>query len=474
MQMCVALKKMNSSLLKYGFKSETKFSMIALAIITGLIANSLPTRAEDVVSLDKLRAESLNNPTDYNKSLAYARAAISAREYEAAIVVLERLLFYSPNLASIRFQLGNLYARLGAYAMAAYYYETTLSSGKIDDDMRMRAEAYLGLSRKEVAPDKFSGSVQFGYQYKTNPASVPSNYTTLPTELEKYKTGGRNSLYALGQFSYRHDFATGRGDRFELDAQAYTSKQFEISELDFAAISVKAGPRIVLTPNSFGGISLRPFIATDQSWLNGKTYASMNGVGASIGIPINITTYVEPGVEWRHVNVNLDKPESSSATLNSGVLTKAYVDWRWMAADDITLLFNLYASRNDADPISSCGLSLSPCDLLSSNTVGGTLTVKYEFAPLVKTSPFNWSISPYIGYADITFDEINNSISDKRRHDRVTRLGVQLIAPITAQWSAVANIDYRKNRSNIDGSYGSGYDFNHAGWSTMFGMMTSF
>mgnify|MGYP003348598612 CR=1 FL=1 len=65
----------------------------------------------------------------------------------------------------------------------------------------------------------------------------------------------------------------------------------------------------------------------------------------------------------------------------------------------------------------------------------------------------------------IHFDEVNSFFISEKRHDRTTRIGAQLMAPISAQWSFVANIDYRKNRSNVDGSFG--YDFNCDGWSTL-------
>lgn len=435
------------------------------------MVSSTPSRADESAVLDSQRAESLKNPTDYDKSLAYVRAAITARDYEAAIVVLERLLFYNPNLSGVRFELGNLYARLGSHAMAVHYYEGALAARDLSEETRIRAEAYLALSRKELLADKISGSVQLGLQYRSNPASLPDGFDPLnSTDPSKYKSGGRTSTYALGQLNYRHDFETGRGDQFEADLQAYMSRQFEYSELNFTALSAKAGPRIVVMPDANGGITLRPYVVGDRSWLDGESFSTTYGGGASLGIPLNHFVTIEPGLEWRRVDINLTDPNTSMATLNSGSLNKTYVDFRILAAEGITISANVFIASNDADTVNTP--FVGPIDL-SSRTKGASLSAKFDFTPPIKSIPFNWSLAPYISYADIKFDETNSSlgISDKR-HDHVTRIGAQFMAPITAQWGVVANIDYRKNVSNVDDPLT--YNFNHDGWSTMIGAMISF
>lgn len=448
-----------------------KQALLSFALLSSTaLAISEPVKADDRATLEKLRAESLASPTNYDKSLSYVRAAIAARDYEAAIVVLERLLFYNPNLSGVRFELGNLYARLGSHAMAVHYYEGALAAHDLNEETRIRAEAYLALSRKELLADKFSGSVQFGLQYRSNPANLPDSIEPFPFDAPndpaKYKSGGRTSLYTLGQINYRHDFQTGRGDQFEADLQAYMSRQFEYSELNFAALSAKAGPRIVIMPGANGGITLRPYVVGDRSWLDGESFSTTYGGGASLGIPLNHFVTIEPGLEWRRVDIDLTDPDTSMATLNSGTLTKTYVDVRLLAAEGVTITANIFASQNTAD------LTTSLNDL-SSRTVGGTLSAKFDFSPPIKSIPFNWSIAPYVSYADINFDEENSSLLiGEKRHDRLTRIGAQLMAPISAQLGIVANIDYRKNKSNVDGS--SGYDFNHDGWSTMIGAIISF
>ncbi len=79
-------------------------------------ANStLPTR--------QLLGKILNRPSDFDAAFSYATASIARKDYEAAIVALERLLYFNPNFGRVKYELGVLYFRLGSYAMAARYFQ---------------------------------------------------------------------------------------------------------------------------------------------------------------------------------------------------------------------------------------------------------------------------------------------------------------------------------------------------------------
>src|SRR4051794_34603931 len=61
-------------------------------------------------------------------------------DYEAAIGALERLLFYNPDLARVRYELGSLYYRLGSYEMAARYFKEALANPMLDRATQERIE----------------------------------------------------------------------------------------------------------------------------------------------------------------------------------------------------------------------------------------------------------------------------------------------------------------------------------------------
>jgi hypothetical protein len=57
----------------------------------------------------------LNNPGNLASQVKYAAGAKDDPDIENAISAYDRLLFYNPALARVRFELGVLYARLGSY-----------------------------------------------------------------------------------------------------------------------------------------------------------------------------------------------------------------------------------------------------------------------------------------------------------------------------------------------------------------------
>ena len=87
--------------------------------------SSLPAEIADLASdlLNPLFQGILAQPSNLNNTLQYAALAPS-RDIESAISTYEQLLFYNPNLASVRFELGVLYYRLGSYEMARGYFDS--------------------------------------------------------------------------------------------------------------------------------------------------------------------------------------------------------------------------------------------------------------------------------------------------------------------------------------------------------------
>jgi tetratricopeptide (TPR) repeat protein len=65
----------------------------------------------------------LNNPGNLASQVKYAAGAKDDPDIENAISAYDRLLFYNPALARVRFELGVLYARLGSYQQARAYFE---------------------------------------------------------------------------------------------------------------------------------------------------------------------------------------------------------------------------------------------------------------------------------------------------------------------------------------------------------------
>jgi tetratricopeptide (TPR) repeat protein len=87
-----------------------------------LVVSSLPAKSQTTSDLlNPLFQGILARLADFNNALQYATLAPSS-DIESAVSTYEQLLFYNPNLASVRFELGVLYYRLGSYEMARSYF----------------------------------------------------------------------------------------------------------------------------------------------------------------------------------------------------------------------------------------------------------------------------------------------------------------------------------------------------------------
>ena len=120
----------------------------------------------------------LAQPSDLNNTLQYAAAA-SADDIESAIGTYEQLLFYNPTLSRVRFELGVLYFRLGSYEMARSYFQSALQMRDITPDLSERAQELIEVIDKKLQVDQFTGYVQTGLAYQTNPGAGPGAQTVL-------------------------------------------------------------------------------------------------------------------------------------------------------------------------------------------------------------------------------------------------------------------------------------------------------
>ena len=122
--------------------------------ITPQITESKPSTIAQQRTLDRM----LKAPLDHENTFAYVKACVEARDFEAAIGALERLLIYNPGLVRVNYELGTLYYRMASYAMAVHYFEEAEKSPGIDEPLRRRIASYLPDARKQLMRSRISGS----------------------------------------------------------------------------------------------------------------------------------------------------------------------------------------------------------------------------------------------------------------------------------------------------------------------------
>lgn len=85
----------------------------------------------------------LKTPSDINLNLQYADLAIEAKDYEAAIPPLERILFYNPSLIDVKLKLGILYYLLNSTEVAKSYFQEVKNSKTASKETLAKADDYL-------------------------------------------------------------------------------------------------------------------------------------------------------------------------------------------------------------------------------------------------------------------------------------------------------------------------------------------
>jgi hypothetical protein len=247
-------------------------------------AASAQTSPDFAGNLNPLFQRNLTQPSDLANTLQYAAYA-SGDDIESAIGTYEQLLFYNPTLSKVRFELGVLYYRLGSYEMARGYFKSALEQQDMPPDLRQRTEDLLSDVDKQLQVDRFSGFVQTGVGYQTNPGGGPGPQAALASGRgfdSRFFAKGDGNWFGAFAVNYVHSFENQRGDTFEATVQGYDAQQFSQHQFDIGTLEFRAGPRFVLTPGSPSAVSIKPYVIATGSLLADTAYSGSAGGGLTL------------------------------------------------------------------------------------------------------------------------------------------------------------------------------------------------
>jgi hypothetical protein len=267
----------------------------ALKIVTGalapaaLLALSAATAGAQTSSpfgqnLNPLFQGILTRPSDFNNALQYAALAPST-DIESAISTYEQLLFYNPNLAGVRFELGVLYYRLGSFEMARAYFASALKMKDMTPELHERTDELIAAIDKKLQPDQFSGYAQTGFRYQTNAAVGPGPQSVLASGLlfnNRFAARPDGNWFGAFGVSYVHDFENQRGDTFEASVVGYDAQQFTLHQFDIGLVELRAGPRFGIQNETISGLSIKPYVVASGGTLADAPYYASGGGGLTL------------------------------------------------------------------------------------------------------------------------------------------------------------------------------------------------
>ena len=198
-----------------------------LCLLSLLLALPGAAQAFDARTEQSRLAEHIRlHPTDYEATYRYVAISTELRDYEAAIGALERLLMFNPGLARAEMNLGFLYARLGAYQVAAQHLRAALQSPKTDDAQKAQIAAQLSDVERAKEPNRLSFQFSTGLRSQSNANFFPSQ-GLFDVGGVTVSAGGRRAdinAYEFLQASHDLEFGDQGGNVLETRATIYATQ----------------------------------------------------------------------------------------------------------------------------------------------------------------------------------------------------------------------------------------------------------
>jgi len=379
----------------------TKAAHIAAFIVVTLCVTAMHNPAYAQVSGARSQAFEavLANPSDPDAMLAYARAAVADRDYEAAISTLERLLDFEPNRAAARYELAVAYFALGSFDVARFHFLLLQQTGGLDLARETRVADYLGRIEEAEAGQSLAGTFTIGAAASDGDAALAlglnlgwsidlggANDTSWETDVRGRLFEGEDAL-ATGRFLLR------TGPQFSVDGLAFGMRLRPYAELE----AVQDDDDDDYIAASIGLQYLNAFSSNWSSFAD-LSFGQLEGSGSF-----------------------------SDADIWSVVLGASFTPSR-----EERIRFSLRASDRDSD-----------IEADSRERIGGRIDYIRAGTGLLGDADRRWQAGAYVQYDELDFGTA--------REDTLTTVGVSLRAFVTeASFVEVAASTSRRDSNNND------------------------
>ena len=183
------------------------------------------------------------DPTNLSLLFKYANLSIMVGDLEGAIGVFEQMLIYDSELPRIRLELGVLYFRLGAFALANNYLKSVKEFNP-PPDVEARVDQFLEAIVSAEEPFQWQQTLSIGFKRTTNGNSginadfIEIGDFLLDVDPESQRQSDRSSLFNYS-LSIDQDLNHPRGDNiqyfFSYGADRLdTFKQFDVQSNVFS------------------------------------------------------------------------------------------------------------------------------------------------------------------------------------------------------------------------------------------------
>lgn len=423
-----------------------------MIVLVHLVTNAISSIGAFGGSLDEQKlaiAEKVRlNPNDYKATYEFVRLAVALRDYEAAIGALERLLMFNNNLSKAHEELGFLYAKLGAYEMAAYHMRAAVNNETLDKKDASRIKDEIPELSRLAQQIRFRGQLITGLRSQSNANFFPSNGLFQIGGVGYRSLLGQRpdmNAFQLAQASHDYDLDTDIQSTLETNFSAYATQQYNLNLYNVTLFSGSSGLRIELPHSGIQGASIKPYILGLSSLLGGQSYLNAGGGGLTIRLPLSQSITIDPGAEVRSLYVNRNnianggKVYSTVSTLATGDAITGYLSGSYLIAEDLKIESRVAYTRANAD-----------ISVQSSNQIDIQSMLRAEFKSPMSEIYMKWAVSPYVRFTHLSFDAANILVNPwVSRTDTVWIGGSAFDLPISANFGFFGNLEFAQNFSNI-------------------------
>ncbi len=161
-------------------KKTPVMSRLQAALLACVAGAAAPAMAQNTApptppEVDQAFRDVVANAGSVEARTKYANLLVRSGNFEGGIAALEGLLLAPDAPASIRFELGVLYFRLGSYAISERYLRVAIDDAKLEPALKLQAEALLREVVKRNQASQLSGSLTLGVRQQSNPTSATDN-----------------------------------------------------------------------------------------------------------------------------------------------------------------------------------------------------------------------------------------------------------------------------------------------------------
>jgi len=393
-----------------------------------------PDRLELIKEKQQVVFEQLfEDPTNLSLLFEYANLSILVGDLEAAIGVFDQMLVYDPELPRIRLELGVLYYRLGAYALAKTYLE---SVGKFDPPLEVQARVDDLLESIEAANEIYAWqqNISLGWKHTTNGNSginadfIEIGDFLLEVDPESKREGSRSSLYNYS-LSVDQDLNHPRGDNIQYFFSYGADRLKAFPQFDVQSNVFSARRNFNLDENYFSFFNLEDPVFTPNINLL-RVVLNREEVLRSGRISLDYSGQLDDGSSMLFSYYRDEKNFKSGGQKNGRVNGISFgQNYVWPGSQALygyKIILENYRANADYEFYENYG-------------------VEFSYSQPLKE---NWQFSSKYSYQDKSHDKEYPLFGS--RHDQAETLRFNLMRPIGACWSLNFGWVFTGTRSTIN------------------------